>query len=117
MSHNTSQTYHIEYGQTKSKAQTIGKIDKVPLVIGRTLLNYTEKYKCLDHMQNTKTNLSDHLIEGKCRAEVTYQIIIAITGNRNFKGIELEVIWEMTESCIVSIITYILEACNPQKQK
>jgi hypothetical protein len=78
-------------------------------------LNYTEKYKYLGHIQNSKNNLADHIIEIKSIAEAAYQTIIAIAGNRNFKGIELEAIWEMIESCIVSIITYSLEACNLTK--
>ncbi len=44
----------------------------------------------------------------KSKTEVAYQTISAIAGNRNFKGIN-----EMMESCIISIITYSMEACNP----
>ncbi len=42
-------------------------------------------------------------------------MIIAIARNRSFKCIKLEAMWEMTENCIVSIITYNVEACNPTK--
>ncbi len=45
----------------------------------------------------------------------TYQAIIAIGGNRNFKGIQLEAMWEMMESCIISIVIYSMDACNPIK--
>ncbi len=54
-------------------------------------------------------------IETNKKAEAAYQTIIAILGNRHFKSIELEAIWEMTESCMVYIITYSMEACNQTK--
>ena len=115
ITYKTMQPYHIEFGQSKSMAQMIGKVERIPFTLGDTLLKYTDKYKYLGHIQNSKNNLADHLIEMKSKAEAAYQMIIAIAGNRNFKGIELDAIWEMTKSCIVSIITYSLEACNPTK--
>ncbi len=51
ITYNASQPYYIEFGQTKSQAQSIGKIESILLTIGRTLLNYTEKYKYLRHTQ------------------------------------------------------------------
>ncbi len=77
----------------KAKLQAIGEIKKIPLTFGDTIVNYIEIYKYLGHTQNTKkTNLNDHLTVTKQKVET----IIAIAGNRNFKGIELEAIWEMT---------------------
>ncbi len=51
----------------------------------------------------------------KTKTEATYQIILAIAGNRNVKGIELQPIWEMVESYVITKITFSMEAVNLTK--
>ncbi len=36
---------------------------KLLFTLGDTILNYTDKYKNLGHVQNSKNNLKDHQIE------------------------------------------------------
>lgn len=111
----TSEPYRIKYGQAKSQAQAIGNVEKVEYKIGDMPLQYTETYKYLGHIQNEKNNLADHLSDIKGKVECAYQTLMAIAGNKYFKGIELESVWEMIGSCVTSIITYSMEACNQTK--
>ena len=111
----TAGKYHIEFGKVKSQAQALGNLEKIAFKLGEMTLDYTNSYKYLGHTQNTKNNLEDHLTETRKKVEAAYQTILAIAGNSNFKGIELEVIWALVNSCIASIITYSLEATDINK--
>ena len=42
---------------------------------------------------------------------------MSITGSTNFKGIEMEVIWQLLEGCLVPIITYVAEAMKYNKSE
>ena len=73
----TSETYHIEYGKSKSNSQIIkGKkkmSNKEEFKIGDMVLENTEKYKYLGHIQNSKNNNEDHLKQIKGKVEAAYQ--------------------------------------------
>ncbi len=62
-------------------------------------LLYTDKSKYLGHIQNTNNNITDQIMEKKI-TETAYKAILAIAGKRNFKGTELQAIWEMVECCV-----------------
>lgn len=114
----TAGIYHIEFGEEKSKAMKIGGNKTLPdLRLGDMKLAYSDKYKYLGFMQNKKNNLEDHikLITGK--VEFTYQTILTIAGNKNFKDIEMETIWELIQSCITAIISYSSEVWKPNKKE
>jgi len=48
----------------------------------------------------------------KGKVEGAYQTMLAVTNDNNFKGIEMEVIWKLYETCIIPIITYAAETWN-----
>ena len=79
------------------------------------ILEYCEKYKYLGKIQNDKNNLKDHIQMIKSKVEGAYQTILAIAGNRQFKEIELQTIWELIETTIEAIIMYSSETWNANK--
>ena len=109
--------YRIEFGKNKSKTILIGKGEKKPFKINEMDLEYTETYKYLGEIMNHKANLDDHINDLDKKAEAAYQTIIQTTNDANFKGIEMEVIWKLVETCIIPIITYGAETWQPTKQQ
>ena len=107
---NTSNTYHVEYGHSKSNSQIIKGRKKLnynkEFKLGNMTLEKTEKYKYLGHIQNAKNNNDDHMRQIKGKAEAAYQKMMALTGNSNFCMIEMETIWKVVQACIIPIITY-----------
>ena len=85
--------------------------------LGGMNLKYTDKYKYLGYVQNNQNNLEDHIKATKAKVENTYQTLLAIAGNKNFSNIEMQTIWELTQSCITSTIAYISEIWIPGKTK
>ena len=65
----TSGTYHIEYGQSKSNTQIIGRRRKaeeqITFNLGDIPLEMTDKYKYLGLIQNSKNNHEDHITQCK----------------------------------------------------
>ena len=80
-------------------------------------MKYTEKYKYLGEIFNSKGNLSDQIKELKGKAEAAYQTMLAIAGNKHFQNIEMKTIWKMLETCIIPILTYAGETRNPTKKE
>ena len=110
--------YHIEFGKAKSKVMKIGKGELTgTLKLGDMEIEKCEKYKYLGMTLNSDNNLRDHIEDIKGRAEAAYQVMLSITGSVDFKGIELEAIWQLLESCIIPIITYAAEANNYTKKE
>ena len=71
-------------------------------------------------MINNKGNLEDHIkvIEGK--TEAAYQTILYIAKDENFKGIKMETIWKLIETCILPILLYgaeVRETTKKEKEK
>ena len=66
-------------------------------------------------MINTKGNLDNHIkcVEGK--TEAAYQTIIFLANNINVKGIEMDTILRLVETCILPIITYGAETWDPNR--
>ena len=89
ITNDTSGPNHLEYGSSKSQAQAGDKMEKVKFNLGEMELEYTDKYKYLGYMQNTKNNQDDQIIEIKKKTDAAYQTIIAIAGSTNFKGIKV----------------------------
>ena len=108
--------YHIEFGEEKSNVMKIGRSKNNPeFTLGDMNLKYTDKYKYLGYIQNNKNNLEDHIKALKGKVENAYQTLLAIAGNKNFNNIEMQTIWELTQSCIASTIAYSSEIWNPGK--
>ena len=96
--------YHIEFGAAKCKVVRIGP--KSSLVLNGTTLEEVPTYKYLWDMINNKGDLTAHIkeIEGKVIAAT--QRILTETGNKEFKGMKMQAIWQLTEAVIIPIITY-----------
>lgn len=109
----------IEFGQEKSKLLIINQSKHMApietLRIQGTILDQTDKYKYLGYTINSKHNLSAHLQNLKTKVEAAYQTILAIMGNKNFSGIEMEVAWKLLSTCIIPIVTYAGETWHPNK--
>ena len=104
--------YHVEFGKEKSK---IIKIEKEKtdrqFKLGSMEIEECEKYKYLGMIVNNKNNLKGHIEEIKKKTEAAYQTIMRVAGNAEFEEIEMEVIWQLVENCIIPNITYGLEGC------
>ena len=108
--------YHVEFGEEKSNVMKIGRNKENPeFTLGDMNLKYTNKYKYLGYVQNNKNNLEDNIKATKAKVENTYQTLLAIAGNKNFSNIKMQLIWELTQSCITSTIAYSSEIWSPGK--
>ena len=108
--------YHIEFGKEKSKIMETGKKTETnQFHLGSMELERCEKYKYLGVVISRDNTLKEHITEIKGKAEAAYQVMMSITGSVNFKGIEMEAIWQLLEGCIVPIITYASEATKHNK--
>ena len=94
----------------------IGRSKNNPkFTLGVMNLKYTDKYKYMQYIQNNKNNMEDHIRAFKGKVENAYQTLLAIAGNKNFSNIEMQTIWELTQSCIASTIACSSEIWNPGK--
>ena len=107
----------IEFGKEKSKTIQIGKGPQEPLKLGEMQIEYTDEYKYLGEIINNKGNLDDHIKNIERKTEAAYQTIIYIANDKNFKGIEMETIWKLVETCIIPIITSGAETWKPNKDQ
>ena len=116
----TSNTYHVEYGKSKSNTMVIKnnrkKNEEHAYEIGDMKLDQTNKYKYLGYMLNNKNNNEEQTKSIKGRTEAAYQNMMALTGNSTFSQIEMETIWTVMEACIIPTITYSGEAWHPSKK-
>ena len=55
--------------------------------------------------------------EAKNKAEAVLQTILAIAGDPRLKGIQMETIWKLVETCIIPIITYGSETWEATKKE
>ena len=116
----TSNKYHIEYGEQKSNHLPIKtskkKLKSNSYKLGDMKLKTTDKYKYLGYIQNCKNNNEDHIKAVKGRTEAAYQQMMALAGNSSFENIEMEAIWTVLKACIMPTITYSGEAWEPTKK-
>ena len=66
---------------------------------------------------NYKGNLDNHIKSVEGKTEAAYQTIIFLANDRNFKGIEMDTIWRLIETCIIPITTYGAETWDPNKEQ
>ena len=110
--------YRIKFGKEKSKVMKIGKklVDH-KFYLGDMELEYCEKYKYLGVTLSKDNKQMHYIMETKRKAEAAFNTILAITGNVDFKHIELKAIWKFVETCIIPIITYGGEGRTPNKKE
>ena len=109
--------YHLEFGEEKSKYMTIGTNATLNLKLGNMTLEKTTKYKYLGEIIHEKMNLEPNIKEARSKAEGALQTILAIAGDPLLKGIQMETIWKLVETCIIPIITYGSETWEPTKKE
>ena len=109
--------YRIKFGEEKSKILKIGKqLPDAEFYLGDMKLGYCEKYKYLGTTFSTQNNMDEHVKESRRKAEAAYNTAMTIAGSVNLKNIEMRVIWELFETCILPNITYGWEATTPRKK-
>ena len=109
--------YHIEFGQEKSKCMIMGTKHKPDLKIGQMHLEITNQYKYLGEIIDSKMSLEPNITQARARSEGALQTILAIAGDTLLKGIQMETIWKLVETCIIPIITYDSETWEPTKKE
>ena len=115
---NVAGTYHVEFGDDKSKSMVQGLRKNLPkFTIGEMTLGNCNKYKYLGAIKNNQNNMKDHISAVKSKVEGAYQTILAITGNRDLADIEMECIWKLIECTIIPIITYACETWDLNKKE
>lgn len=109
--------YHLEFGKNKSQIMIINPKDQTPanIKLGEMELDQTKTYKYLGEMLNDSVNIDNQLKEARRKTEAAYQTIIMLTGNKNFKNLEMECIWKLIETCIYPINLYGAETWNLTK--
>ena len=85
--------------------------------IGDRVIEETDKYTYLGEVNNKCMNLKDHIKNVEGKVEGAYQTLIAVTEDREFKGIQMESVWKLIQACIIPIITYACETWEPNKQE
>ena len=108
--------YHTQFGAAKCKVIRRGKGKKSALKLNVETLEEVPKYKYLGEMINNKGNLSDHITELEKKVKGATATIIAETGNKEFKGIKMQAIWQMVDAIIVPIMTYSCEGWDTNKE-
>ena len=101
--------YRIEFGKEKSKTMCIAVKNHNPFNLGQQQLDICRKYKYLGRVMDQDNKGKEHINEVKCKAEGALQTILAIAGNPDLKGIEMKIMWQLLEACIMPIITYTTE--------
>ena len=103
--------YHIEFGAAKCKVVKIGKGPKSNILLNKQVLKEVETYKHLGEVFSNKGNMEAHIkaIEGKIHA-ATHNIITEM-GNKEFKGMKMQAIWQIAEATIIPVVTYGAVGC------
>ena len=116
---NTANKYHIVFGEEKSKIMIMNskKELKNTMKLGNMTLKTTENYKYLGEIINHKKSMKNQISESKRKAEGALQTILTIAGDPTLKGIQMETIWKLIETCIIPIITYACELWDPNKEE
>ena len=98
--------YHLVFGEEKSKIMTIGTTTKPQLNLGSMNLEQTNTYKYLGELITNNKSMENHINEARRKAEAAYHTILTIAADPQLRGIQMETIWKLIETCIVPIITY-----------
>ena len=114
-----SEKYHIVFGEEKSKVMIMKKNPQLQtqLKLGEMKIKTTENYKYLGEIINHKKTTKNQIDEAKRKAEGALQTILTIAGDPILRGIQMETIWKLIDTCIIPIITYDSELWNPNKKE
>ena len=117
ITNNIAKRYHIVFGKEKSKIMTTNKKNKTTFRLGNTELEKTDKYKYLGEIINEKHNLEDQIKQNRMKSEGALQTILGIAKDPHLKGIEMDTVWKLLETCIIPILTYGCETWAPLKKE
>ena len=109
--------YHTEFGAAKCKVVRIGRGPKSYLVLNGTTLEEVPTYKYLGYMINNKGDLTAYIKEIEGSVTAATQRILTETGNKEFKGMKMQAIWQLTDAVITPIITYGAESWDATKKE
>ena len=109
VTNHVSNKYYIQFGAAKCKVIKRGKGKKSSLKLNGEELEEVPAYKYLGEILNNKGNLSDHIAEIEREMKGATASIISETGNKEFKGIKMQAIWQMVNAIIIPIMTYACE--------
>ena len=110
--------YRISFGKDKSKTMVVGTTKESPeLKINTMEIDICDHYKYLGETINSKNNIENHIKEIEKKTEAALQTVLYVAGDDNFRGIELQTIWRLLETCIIPIITYGAETWDPNKSQ
>ena len=114
-----SEKYHIVFGEEKSKVMIMKKNPQLQtqLKLGEMIIKTTENYKYLGEIINHKKTTKNQIDEAKRKAEGALQTILTIAEDPILRGIQMETIWKLIDTCIIPIITYGSELWNPNKKE
>ena len=80
-------------------------------------IDICDQYKYLGETINSKNNIENHIKKIEKKIEAALQTVLYVAGDDNFRGIELQTIWRLLETCIIPIITYGAETWDPNKSQ
>ena len=110
--------YRISFGKDKSKTMVVGTTKESPeLKINTMEIDICDHYKYLGETINSKNNIENHIKEIEKKTEAALQTVLYVAGDDNFRGIEVQTIWRLLETCIIPIITYGAETWDPNKSQ
>ena len=98
LTENVAKRYHILFGREKSQVVKIGKGETKVFQLDEAPLDNTDKCKYLGLTVNSQNNLNDHIPQVKGKVEASYQNVLAIVDDNNFKGLRMKPIWKLIES-------------------
>ena len=94
--HKIAQQHHIKFGKEKSQTLKLGKGITPPFTL--------RENKYLGMIINEKGNMEDHIKAIKGKVEASLQKILNKVGDNDFNGIQMQIIWKLVKTCIISII-------------
>ena len=109
--------YHIEFGAAKCKTVRIGKGNKSEIKLNGQTLDKVDTYKYLGELISKKNNSEAHIEAIETKIHAATQNIITETGNKEFRGLKMQGIWQLFDATIVPIMTYRSEGWNLSKKE
>ena len=100
------------FGAAKCKVVRIGKGKKSAIKLNEQILEEVDTYKYLGELISKKNNLEAHIEATETKIQAVTQNIITETGNKEFKGMKMQAIWQLFDATVIPIMTYGSESWN-----
>ena len=109
--------YHIEFGAAKCKVVRIGKGKKSAIKLNGQILEEVDTYKYLGELISKKNNLEAHIEATETKIHAVTQNIITETGNKEFKGMKMQAIWQLFDATVIPIHDLRIRKLEPNKKR